>query len=126
MTEFVSAPFYSTWEVYGLLFVTDHKNPFAASNLHVENSNDDTEKVSEKNQNGDCIPRVEVGNHGRDNMDYIESVRDDDEEEVDSSVQEDSQELTVEELLECDQTFSNVLQILKCPDHAPPGVRIPN
>ena len=82
MTEFVSAPFYSTWEVYGLLFVTDHKNPFAASNLHVENSNDDTEKVSEKNQNGDCIPRGEVGNHGRDNMDYIESVRDDDDVEL--------------------------------------------
>ena len=108
MTEFVSAPFYSTWEVYGCLYVTDRKSLFAEDTLaHVESSNDDKERGSEMNPSEGCILQAEVDTDDKDSRDYIENVRDD--EDDGSSVLEDSLELTVvveeEELFDYDQTF---------------------
>ena len=108
MTEFVSAPFYSTWEVYDCLYVTDRKSLFAEDTLaHVESSNDDKERGNERNPSVDCILRVEAGTDDKDSRDYIENVHDDGDDG--SSVLEDSLALTVagqeEELLDYDQTF---------------------
>ena len=108
MTEFFSAPFYSTWEVYGCLYVTDRKSLFAEDTLaHVESNNDDKERGNGMNQNVDCIPLEVADTDDKDSMDYIENVHDD--EDDGSSVLEDSLALTVveeeEELFDYDQTF---------------------